>query len=185
MQLPAQDFLSLVERAESLCSFDIESTNLKGDYGAILCVSIKPWQGKPVSFVVDKPGNDRAILADVRDALHAYDCWVSYYGKGFDVPMIQSRLLVNNLKPLVKRPHVDMYYVMKYHTLTGRRSQAHLLEWLNAKQRKMTLSPDEWVKVLANPARHLPTMRRRCESDCAGLEALYDRCKHLIQEVTR
>ncbi|MCI0349107.1 MAG: ribonuclease H-like domain-containing protein [Acidobacteriales bacterium] len=185
MQLNAQDFLSLAERANSLCTFDLESTGTKGDYNSILCVTVKPWHAKPVSFVVDRPGNDRAILADVRDELHKYDCWVGYYSKGFDTPMLQSRLLVNRLKPLIKRPQVDMYYVMKYHTITGRRSQAHLLEWLNLKQKKMTLSPDLWVQVLKNPARNLPTLRKRCESDCAGLENLYDSCKHLIAEVTR
>src|SRR2546422_1038038 len=105
MQLLAADFLSLAERANSICTFDLESTGLKGDYNSILCVSIKPWHAKPVSFVVDRPGNDRVILADVRDELHKYDCWVSYYGKGFDQKMIQSRLLVHGLNPLVKRPH--------------------------------------------------------------------------------
>jgi len=165
--------------------FDLESTGTKGDYNSILCVSIKPWHNKPISFVVDGPGSDRTILADVRDELHKYQCWVSYFGKGFDVPMIQSRLLVHGLKPLEQRHHLDMYYILKSRVLTGRRSQAHLLEWLNAKQRKMTLSPDMWVAVLRNPKRYLPILKRRCESDCAGLEALYDKSKHLIREITR
>jgi len=185
MQMKAEEALPIFERANALCMFDLESTGTKGDYNSILCVSIRPWHGKPTSFVVDGPGNDRTILAAVRDELHKYACWVSYFGKGFDVPMIQSRLLVHGLKPLESRHHIDMYYVLKARVLTGRRSQAHLLEWLNAKQRKMTLSPDMWVAVLRNPKRYLPTLVKRCESDCAGLEALYDKSKHLIRELSR
>jgi len=185
MQIKAEDFLPLAERANALAFVDLESTGTKGDYNSILCVSIKPWGKRPTSFVVDRIGGDRAILADVRDMLHSFTCWVTYYGKGFDIPMIQSRLLVNGLKKLEKRHHIDMYYQLKYSLITARRSQAHLLEWLNAKQQKMTLSPSVWAQVAANPTRHLPTLRRRCESDCAGLEALYNKSKHLIAEVTR
>lgn len=185
MQIKAEEFLPIAEAAGQLCFFDLESTGTKGDYNSILCVSIKPWHEKPTSFVVDGPGSDRGILADVRNELHKYALWCGYFSKGFDVPMIQSRLLVNNLKPLEKRHHLDLYFILKYRLLTGRRSQAHLLEWLNAKQRKMTLSPDLWVAVLRNPQRYLPVLKRRCESDCAGLEALYDKTKHLIGEITR
>lgn len=185
MQIDASEFLPVIERAGALCFFDLESTGTKGDYNSILCVSIKPYGEKPTSFVVDKIGNDRAILADVRDMLHSFSCWVSYYGKGFDVPMIQSRLLVNNLKPLTKKHHLDMYFQLKSKVLTGRRSQAHLLEWLNAKQRKMTLTPSVWAQVASNPPRYLPILRRRCESDVMGLEALYNKSKQLITEITK
>ena len=95
MQIKAEEFLPLAERAGALCFFDLESTGTKGDYNSILCISVKPWHGKPVSFVVDGPGSDRNILAAARDELHKYTLWCGYYSKGFDAPMIQSRLLVN------------------------------------------------------------------------------------------
>lgn len=185
VQIDAQKFIPVVEAAGQIAFVDLESTGTKGDYNSILVVSIKPWHGRAKSFVVDRPGNDRSILKAVRDELEKYTVWVTYYGKGFDIPMIQSRLLVNRLKPLEKRHHIDMYFVLKYRILTGRRSQAHLLEWLNAKQKKMTLSPDVWVQVIRNPDRWLPKLKSRCESDVAGLEALYDESKLLIGEITR
>lgn len=185
MQVDTQDFLTLVEDSKKLAFVDIESTGLKGDYNSILVVSIKPFDGKPTSFHVETVGNDKAILAAVRNELEKYQCWVTYYGKGFDIPMIQTRLLAHYMKALEKRHHIDMYYVLKGRLLTGRRSQAHLLEWLECKQSKMTLSPSVWSQVSANPKKYLPTLVARCESDVAGLEELYKTTKHLVGDVKK
>ena len=185
MQLDAKTFLRLCEIAKTICFFDIESTGLNGDYNSILTISIRPFDSSPRFKSVTQAGDDRALVAWARDELAKFDCWVSYYGKGFDVPMIQSRLLVNRLKPLVKKHHVDMYFHMNAHLNTSRRSQAHRLRWLNVDQQKMSLSPSEWNLVLRNPKRGLRVMERRCNSDTAGLQGLYKRFKGLIGEVTR
>lgn len=190
MQLPAQDFLRLCEKSNSIATWDIEATGLRGDYNSILCVSIKP-VGKPATtFGITTPGRDKGVVEFARDMLESMDCWITYYGKGFDFPMLNTRLLKWGLKPLTRKPHIDMYYSLKSNLLTARRSQAHLLDWLHIENdgskevaRKMSVSADEWNNVLADPKRSMKTMVKRCESDCVGLEALYLRCKHLIKEV--
>ena len=113
--------------------------------------------------------------------------------------MINTRALKWGLEPLQRKPHIDMYYSLKYNILTARKSQAHLLDWLRVERtgesvdrdngkiegvvQKMSVSADEWNEVLANPKKSMPTMIKRCESDTLGLQALYLRCKHLIKEV--
>lgn len=185
MQLDAQDFLPLVEKAGGVCVFDIEATGLKGDYNSILLATVKPI-GKPCrTFMVDRPGDDRRLVRELRDELHKYAMWVSFYGKGFDVPMLRARLLLHGMAQLEKRLHLDMYWTLKATVLTARRSQAHLLRWLQAPSQKMDLSPEEWNMVLANPRKGLRVMKARCESDCLGLEALYHRAKHLVVNVSK
>lgn len=185
MQIEAQDFLPIAEKAGEVCIVDSEATGTKGDYNSLLVVTVKPWHGKPITLSVDRPGDDRKLVKEARDLLHEFAVWVTYYGKGFDMPMLQSRLLRHNCKPLQKRHHIDMYWHLKAAALTARRSQAHLLEWLDTPQKKMTLSPELWNEVLKCPEKGLKILKARCESDCAGLEALYDRTKHLIVNITK
>lgn len=185
MKVDTQDFLRLVEKSKSICFFDIESTGLKGDYNTVLVVSVKPYGEKAISFPVVQPGNDQKVVREAKEELEKYDCWVSYYGKMFDIPMLNTRLLKWHQEPINKKPHLDMYFACKSALLTGRRSQAHMLRWIGAETQKMDVSPDAWADVLANPKKHMPTMIERCESDCAGLEALYNRTKHLVRDINR
>lgn len=185
MQVDCQRYLDLAEATGKLVTFDIEATGLKGDYNSILCVSLKPYGKKPYTFAVDKPGHDKKVVKAVAEELRKYDIWMTYYGKGFDVPMINTRLLRWGELPLEKRHHIDMYYALKSKLLTARKSQAHILDWLGTPQRKMSVSASVWSEIIADPATHMPQMIKRCESDCAGLEAMYARTRHLIADITR
>ena len=185
MQVDAQRYLELAEKAGTLASFDIEAIGLRGDYNSVLVVSIKPYGQKVRTFKVTKPGKDKELVAAASAELAKYDVWVGYYSKGFDIPMLNTRLLRWSLPPIPKRHHVDMYYTLKYNLLTARRSQGHLLAWLELPEEKMTVSASVWSEIIAEPDRHMPTMVKRCESDAVGLEALYKRTRHLILEVKR
>jgi uncharacterized protein YprB with RNaseH-like and TPR domain len=185
MQLDTQDFLRLVEKSKTLCCWDTESTGLRGDYNSILCLSVKPFHDKPTTFSIVQPGNDQKVVKEAKAMLESMDCWVTYYGKGFDIKMLNTRLLKWGLDPVEKRPHVDLYFTLKSHLLTGRRSQAHLLEWLETPEKKMSVGADMWNDVLRNPQKAIKTMIERCESDCQGLENLYDKTRHLINDVKR
>jgi uncharacterized protein YprB with RNaseH-like and TPR domain len=184
MQIDAQNFLRLVETQKSLVFVDIEATGLRGDYGTCLVVSVKPYKSKPTSFVVSQPGRDRKVVTEAKAALEAADCWCTYYGKGFDIPFLNTRLLRWELPPIEKRHHIDMYYTLKSNILTARRSQSHLLLWMGTQEQKMGVSADTWAQISCDPE-NLVLMRERCESDVTGLEALYNKGKHLIREITR
>lgn len=184
MQIEAQKFIPIAESAGALAFVDIEASNLKADFGTVVVVSIKPYGKKPVTFSA-KPGRDKALLKQVAAELAKYPVWITFYGKMFDIPFLNSRLLVNGLPPLPKHHHIDMYWVIKLQTALSRRNQAHLLEWLNADSKKMSVSPNVWAEMAAAPDVSLPILVERCESDVAGLEAMYEKTKHLIREITR
>lgn len=183
MQMDAQMFLPIAERAGAMAFVDIEASNLKADFGTVVVVSIKPY-GQPAKTFSCRPGRDKALLKQVADELAKYPVWVTFYGKLFDVPFINSRLLVNGLKPLPKHHHIDMYWVIKPQTALSRRNQAHLLEWLSAPSKKMSVSPNVWAEMPAKPE-NIKILEERCESDVVGLEAMYEKTKHLIREITR
>ena len=185
MDISIEDFLRYVEGTGEIATFDIESTGLKGDYNSVLCVSIKRYGRAPVTGVVKQPGDDKELVIWAREELNKLACWISYYGKGFDFPMLNTRLLNHGERPLLRKPHIDMYFSLRSSLLTGRRSQGHLLNWLGTKEQKMSVGADVWNRVLASPAKELPQMVKRCESDVRGLECLYKRTKHLIKTANR
>ena len=185
MQLDAQRFLNLAEAANRIAFFDIEATGLRGDYNSVLVVSIRPMRGKVLTFAVDQAGADRKVVRAAKEAMESFDLWVSYYGKGFDIPMLNTRLLQHRTPPIAKRHHLDMYYMLKYNLLTARRSQGHLLSWLQTPEQKMGVSAEAWNEVLRNPKKAIPTMIKRCESDTEGLMGLYLRTKHLVADLQR
>lgn len=193
MQLDAQNFLDLTEATHKLALWDTESTGLAGDYGSIICASVKPYGKPPITFAIEQVGNDRRVVRELADRLAEFEGWVTYYGKGHDVPLVNTRLVRWGLPPLVRRPHLDLYYVVKHRTKTGRRSQAHLLEFLEETMEemgiepatKMTLSPNVWADLARKFETNLRTLRRRCESDTVGLEALYRMTRRLVRDITR
>lgn len=184
MQVDAQTYLDLVESANKLAFVDIEATGLRADYGSALVVSIKPFLSDPFSFVVLQPGNDQRVVREAKEALEDFDCWATFYGKGYDIPFLNTRLLKWRSRPIAKRHHVDLYFTLKHNLLTARKSQAHLLRFLETPEQKMDMSPDEWNKVLTDP-KYLKTMVKRCESDVEGLQGLYERTRHVICDIKR
>lgn len=186
MKVEAQDYLRLVEYADTLVFFDLESTGFRGDYNSILVGSIKPYNSKPTTFKVGQAGNDKAVVREIKEQLEAADVWCTYYGKGFDIPMLNTRLLKWGYKPVEKRPHLDLYFTLKSHLNTSRKSQSHLLSWLGTPEQKMSVGADIWASIVDDPkGDKMKILIERCESDVIGLQDLYDRTKHVIAEITR
>lgn len=186
MQLDSQDFLRLTEKANTLAFVDLEATGLRGDYNSVLVVSVLRFNDRqPTFFAVEQPGNDKKVVREAKEMLEECDAWVTYYGKGFDIPMLNTRLLRWELRPIDKRPHIDLYFTLKYNILTARRSMAHLSRWLETAQKKKDMNPDVWASIVGNLKKYMPEMIERCNSDTKETRDLYCKVKHLIREIKR
>ena len=185
MNVEPQEYLDLVEGAGKLVFVDIEASGLKGDYNSCICVSLKPYGKEPHTIAIKQRGNDEKVVRDAKKELESYSCWVTYYGKGFDIPMLNTRLLKWGQPPIEKRFHLDMYFSLKANILTATKVQGHLLAWLGTPEQKMGVSASAWSELPFRVKEHLPTMIERCESDVEGLEALYRKTRHLIREIKR
>lgn len=185
MQVETKEFLEMAEASHSICSFDIESFGLRGDYGSIICVSIKPYQEEAMTFMIEQPGNDRKVIREAAEELRKYKLWITYYGKLFDFKLLNTRLLKWNLPDLKSQLHLDLYQIAKAHLLTARRSLGHLNSWLETYDQKMSVSADEWVRLMSGNPQSKKILQDRCESDCKNTEDLYEYLKHLVVNITR
>ena len=185
MQLDAQDYLELVEKTGDLLFFDIESTSLNGDFGSIVCVSLKTHGRDPVTFKVNKVGDDKKLIQNVSKYMAERGCWVSYYGKGFDIKMLNTRLLYHKLPAMTKNLHLDLYYSVRYQLKLGSGKLGHMVDWLRLGEGKMTVPTGVWAEVAMYPKKNIPILVDRCESDVRILENLYNSTKHLVVNITK
>jgi uncharacterized protein YprB with RNaseH-like and TPR domain len=180
MQVEVEDFLRWVEAAKRIAFFDIETNNLNADYGEVLvfACAMDP-DAKPFNITVPKGGSDKKLIKDIAEVLNTADCWVSYNGKRFDVPFINTRALEYSFLPLVKKPHVDLYFTLKHQLRLGRKALGTIGNWLQLEEDKMSIPPKAWRD------KDIPLLVKRCESDVMLLQQLYKRTNHLIRDIRR
>lgn len=184
MQIDTQAFIELCKETGKLYTWDIEATGLNCDYNSIVVVSVKPYGQVPRTFVVNQPGDDKALVAEVRDFLATGAMWATFYGKMFDVKMMEGRLLKWGLPAMPKKHHLDLFFQLVGKVNTSRKSQAHLARWLELPEKKMDIEPDIWNRIFYDPAA-MALLVERCESDVTTLEQGVIRCQHLCGELTR
>ena len=181
-QLEVQLFLDLAEKAEKLACWDLETSGLGADYQSIIIASIKPFNKPAVTFCADRYNKDKRLVRQVKAELEKYVILVAHFGKGFDIPFLNTRLLYWGLPSLEKRHHIDTFFQLKYRLKTSSASQAALLSFLELPEQKMSLPPGTWQSIFTNKDAK-EKLIARCESDCKGLEALYKKTRHLFRDV--
>lgn len=191
MQLDAQKYLDMAEKYGKLYFVDTETSGREADYDKILVATRKQFGRKPESYIIGENASDRGLVKSFKKDIDKADCIVTFFGKSFDVPMINTRLTRWGYEPLKPTYHIDLFYVLKYKLKTGRRSQAHMLEFLHdtmtdlgiKPEYKMTVSPNTWADLWSKFHTNIRILRARCESDVIGLESLYRVTRHLIREI--
>lgn len=132
---------------------DIETTDLKGDKGFMLCCGIKPLGSKKRTVlglheytrVVNRLQIDCALVLAVRNALEMFDGYITWNGIMFDIPFINDRLMLSGSRPLEKRFHIDAMYYARQGKSTFTSSR---LDWvaksMGVKARKTPLDMNTW-----------------------------------------
>ena len=98
-----------------LCFFDIETTGLAGGAGTqaflIGCAILEDSGLRVRQFLLPGFEHERAMLARVADFTAAQDTLVSFNGRSFDAPLVETRYLLHRLTfPLADLPHLDMLH---------------------------------------------------------------------------
>ena len=191
MLIEAKDYLELCKATGKLFTWDIEATGLKCDYNSVLCVTIKPYGQEHETYRVKQPGNDEKLVREVIGRLNEAKMWLTFYGKGFDVPMVRGRSIKWRGKAisspvLVKQPHIDLFFQIVGKVNTARKSLAHICRWLNLPDKKMDVGPDEWNRILYETEDVMTNiMIPRNVSDVLALETALEPFEDYIINITR
>ena len=167
--------------------FDFEMSNLNADFGMMLCGVVKEFRGDAQTFRLDQydlykkdRANDRVLAKDLRDALEEFDIWVSYNGRRFDIPFLNSRLLFHGLRPIEKKKHIDLLYQARYKLKLHSSRLASVQEHLGLSNKKTEIRGYHWTRALAGYKPSMDYIVRHCVLDVAVLEETYGKLKQFV-----
>jgi len=162
----------------SVAYFDLETTDLSGCFGQLLCGSV--WSSKPGTKMVthridemeDKKDftDDRSLALAIRNHLEEHRMSVGYFSKGFDVPFLNARLAEHGDRLLSSEFHFDPIWHFKgFHGLKLRSSRMKVVAEFLKIERKQDVDIDVWKKCLVLAAQgdseKMDIIVDRCESD--------------------
>ena len=99
----------------NLLFVDLETTGLAGGAGSYAFLVGCGWFARGRfhvrQFLLSSFASERALLEAVGDLAGTVDAVVTYNGKSFDLPLIETRYALNRLTtPFAEMPHVDMLH---------------------------------------------------------------------------
>jgi uncharacterized protein YprB with RNaseH-like and TPR domain len=169
--------------------WDIESSHLKADWATVLCIGWK-WYGNHAMHVpslMDYPGwkrdvtDDRKLIKTFHDVMMEAEMLVTYFGKGFDIKIMQSKFLEYGLPVLPNIPHVDLFYTVKSNMTLTRKSMDNVAHYLNLDAEKTHLSGTIWKRAMAGHVESMRYVIKHCRADVLVLEELYTRLRPLVR----
>jgi uncharacterized protein YprB with RNaseH-like and TPR domain len=97
---------------------DTETTGLGGGAGVLAFLVGLAWFDDDGVLVMEqlllqRPGEEAALLELLRARVERASVLVSYNGKAFDLPLLRGRYVMNRRAPLPERPHLDLLHVAR------------------------------------------------------------------------
>ena len=173
-----------------LTMWDLETSDLVGDYGRILCASFKQIGLPPVTFRIDdyeifeqERWNDRQLVCDVRDYLAHQDMIFTWNGRMFDWKILNTRLKFwreEKCKPIL---HSDVMYVAKYQLRLRTSKLENVMDFLNLDIEKTRIKPHVWQMAAVGHKPSMDYVVEHCEIDVDGLEITYLELKDMVNVI--
>lgn len=173
--------------------FDIEATALNASFGHCLCCGFKYLNHGKAWVVsvndVPEPKKYEEPDAPLMRRLHTIltdeaDVIVSFYGKGYDRPFLNTRMLLAGLPPLppLSSEHIDLFYTCRSNLrLHSNRLQA-VSETLGCPINKTPVRADTWRKAQRGDPAALAYVIAHCRRDVLILEWVYNKMKPFVRQ---
>lgn len=174
-------------REARLLVFDIEATNLKADFGFVLCVSWKyVGENKVNTLRIDKspnyrqdPINDSWILEKFAKVYNDADVVIGHYTWKFDRKFINARLMRYGLAPLVQTAFVDTWRTSHDHLALSSNRLASIVSFFGLPE-KTPLRGDTWLRAMCGHKPSISKVVEHCEADILATEAAYLKLRPLM-----
>lgn len=168
-----------------ITAFDIETTDLKGMMGLLLCGSFQPIVPPEYDtldaytlFDAEKytknanPDGDLAVA--LRDEIEKYDMIVTWNGKMFDIPFLNARLLKHHERPVRVKFHFDAMYQAGYSAnRIGSKKLVNVQKFLDCTEAKTEIDWDVWKLAIMGDDEALAQVIEHCEQDVKVLAEVY------------
>jgi uncharacterized protein YprB with RNaseH-like and TPR domain len=168
--------------------FDLETSNLKADFGIILSYSIlddktDELYGEVITAKDLKTHLDRRVVSMMIADIQRFDLIVGYYSTKFDVPFARTRAQVLHLPfpGFGTIQHKDVYYIVRNKFALSRNRQEIAARMLVGKTEKTHILPDYWLRALSGDKKSLEYIFEHNKRDVRDLKRLY----HAVMPFTK
>jgi len=174
--------------------FDIEASNLKADFGIMLCYCIKVLGKRKIyercitkEELQKEKVLDKEVVKQCIEDLRKFDKIISYYGSRFDFPYVRSRALFWGLDfpGYGDLAHKDVYYMVRNKLCISRNRLEQACRHVLGKSRKTHIDPQAWVLALQGHEKSLKYILHHCRRDVRDLEDLYLAINGFVKETDR
>lgn len=171
---------------------DIESSNLKANYGICLawCIKVKG-EDTIISRTITKQELnvclDKEVIKQFIKEVVSFDRIIGYYSTRFDIPFLRTRAVIQGLEfpSFGEIYHEDLYYkVRNRFCLNSNRLQV-ACESLLGKSDKTRMDPFVWISALQGNPESLAYVTQHCVSDVLDTEKLYDKVYNFSQHINK
>ncbi len=187
------EILSLPEKVQlDFVCLDIETNNLKADFGIILTCVIKPFGQAPITFRGDNypswwdcRDNDSAITHDIVKELCRHAIVITHYGRKFDVPFLRAKMSRYGLPNLPPMFGIDTWRIAKDNYCVGSRRLEALSNYFQFGA-KSAVEGGLWNKaVLAGDPTAMDAIVAHNIQDTVLLEKLASVCFPFLKAIPR
>lgn len=169
----------------STACFDIETSDLDGARGIILCACIQSSkQRKMVTLRTDKMnpnwkkglrGDDSALVKELSDILVEHDVLAAHNGAKFDIPFVRTRRLRWGMKPMPEKKMVDPLAIAWRKLRLRSNRLGAISDHLGIADKKTPLDLSIWMDCILNGTKaSMDLIVEHCQADVRVLEAVLE-----------
>jgi uncharacterized protein YprB with RNaseH-like and TPR domain len=174
-------FIKDYEIKERVGFLDIECSNLKANFGIILCWCILDENGDLYEDWLTKDDvladiEDKRVVETCIDTMKLFDRVVGHYSTYYDIPFIRTRALIHGIKfPGVgELYHTDTWKMARRSLCLHSNRQDVVAESLQGKTVKTRISHPDWRKAMLGNKESMEEVLDHCEKDVVDLKKNYD-----------
>ena len=177
--------------------WDLESSDLAGNFGRLLCGSFLDLDGEVETYRRDKrpwrskeAADDSKLAIACRDRLERSDIIVGWNSILFDQPLLNARLLAAGERPLRVGEkhgisHIDlMYYARGQSMRIGSSRLDSVAKFFHSPNQKTPLLPETWAKAVEGDRAAWNAIAEHCEYDVLVLRDVWHKLAPLVKKTT-
>ena len=173
-------FLSEFNIQERVGFLDIETSNLKANFGIVLCWCILDENGNLYEDWLTKKDvvsgvEDKRVVETCIQTMKLFDRIVGHYSTYFDVPFLRTRAMIHGVEfpKHGELYHTDVWRMAKSKLCLHSNRQNVIAESLHGKTVKTRISHPDWRKAMMGNKESIAEVVDHCTKDVIDLKRNY------------
>lgn len=117
--------------------------------------------------------SDKRICEEMYNLLNECDIAITYNGNSYDVPKINTRLIINKIQPPAPYKSIDLYQTVSRNFAFTSKAMDYVNYTLELERKKQTEGMDLWIRAVAGEQKALDDMSSYNIQDVVALQEQY------------